>query len=91
MELEVLKGARRTITRLRPALYVENDREEKSAALIAHLHSLDYDLFWHRPPLFNPQNHAGNPENVFEKTVSINMLCFHRSLQATVTGLQQVS
>jgi len=91
MELEALKGARETIARFRPALYVENDREEKSAALIAFMRSLDYDLYWHRPPLFNPDNHAGNPDNVFAGIVSINMLCFHRSLQAAVSGLEQVT
>jgi FkbM family methyltransferase len=91
MELEVLKGARETITCFRPALYVENDREEKSAALIDFIRSLGYDLYWHRPPLFNPQNYAGNPENVFAGIVSINMLCFHRSLQADVSGLNRVT
>jgi len=91
MELEALKGACETIDRFRPALYVENDREEKSAALIAFIRSLDYDLYWHRPPLFNPHNYAGNPNNVFTGIVSINMLCFHSSLQAAVSGLEQVT
>lgn len=91
MELEVLKGAQKTIARFRPALYVENDREEKAAALVRYIRSLDYDLYWHRPPLFNPHNYAGNPKNVFAGIVSINMLCFHRSLQAAVSGLEQVT
>lgn len=91
MELDVLKGARETIRRFRPALYVENDREEKSAALIEYIRSLDYDLYWHRPPLFNPNNFAGNQENVFDGIVSINMLCFHNSLKAEVNGLEKVA
>jgi len=91
MELDVLKGARETIARFNPALYVENDREEKSAALIEYIRSLDYDLYWHRPPLFNPDNFTGNPENIFEGIVSINMLCFPRSLKAAVNGLEKVT
>jgi FkbM family methyltransferase len=91
MERDVLQGARETIARFKPALYVENDREEKSAALIACIRSLDYDLYWHRPPLFNPHNFTGHPENVFEGIVSINMLCFHASLKAEVNGLEKVT
>jgi hypothetical protein len=55
-------------------LYVENDRREKSASLIRTLDTLGYTLFWHRPPLFNPHNFAGNPDNVFGRIVSVNML-----------------
>lgn len=91
MELEALKGARRTIARFKPALYVENDREEKSAVLIDYLRSLGYDLYWHRPPLFNPDNFDGNRRNVFEGIASINMLCFHCSLKAFVRGLEKVA
>ena len=54
MEGEVLAGASSTIARLRPQLYVENDRREKSAALIEQLFSLNYELFWHLPLLFRP-------------------------------------
>ena len=40
MELAVLQGARNTIERLRPILYVENSKEERSAALVEYLQSL---------------------------------------------------
>jgi FkbM family methyltransferase len=74
MEAEVLQGAADTIKRLRPLLYVENDRPEKSAALITALHALDYELYWHMPPMFNPDNFAGNKENVFGPMSALNML-----------------
>jgi hypothetical protein len=45
LEQEVLEGASDTLRRFRPRLYVENDRLEKSAALIEHLLALDYRLF----------------------------------------------
>ena len=44
MEGEVVAGATSTIARLRPPLYIENDRREKSAALIEQLFSLEYEL-----------------------------------------------
>jgi FkbM family methyltransferase len=78
MELDVLRGAAQMIGRFRPYLYVENDRAEKSAALIEHLQLLGYTLYWHLPPLFNPSNFAQYKENVFPGIVSVNMLCLPR-------------
>lgn len=75
MELEVLKGADATIKAHRPVLYVENDRKEKSDALMAHLRSLGYDLYWSCPQLYNPANFRENGENVYPDVVSINLLC----------------
>lgn len=75
MEREVIAGAMQTIRRFRPALYLENDREEKSPDLIALLLSMGYRCWWHTPPLFNPVNFAGNPQNIFGNIVSINLLC----------------
>jgi len=75
MELDILQGAERTIDRCRPILYVEDDREEKSAALRAWLISHGYRLYRHTPPLYNPENWRGSQANVFGRTVSINLLC----------------
>ena len=75
MELEILKGAVSTIDRCRPILYVEDDREQNSAALRAWLISHGYRLYRHTPPLYNPENWCGSQVNVFGRTVSINLLC----------------
>jgi len=91
MELDVLLGADRTIRRFRPLLYVENDREEKSAALVRHLDALGYELYWHRPMLFSPDNFLGNPENVFGRTVSKNMFCAPRGHALTLQGFRPVA
>jgi FkbM family methyltransferase len=77
-ERDVLLGARALIERDKPVLYVENDRREKSAELITLLTELGYRLFWHKPPLFNPSNFRGHPDNVFGAIVSLNMLCLHK-------------
>lgn len=74
MENAAIAGAERTIARHRPLLYVENDREARSRELHERLTGLGYRLWWHAPPLFNPSNHFGNPENAFATLASINVL-----------------
>lgn len=73
-ELEVLKGARETIARDRPRLYVENDRPGLSAALIRYIMEMDYLLFWHLPKLNNPDPFGR------QDFISINMLCLPKEL-----------
>ena len=90
METQVISGARQTIGRFKPFLYVENDQVEKSRGLIETIQALDYRLFWHLPPLFNPDNFAKDPENIFQGIVSFNMLCFHRSLDLNLDGFQEI-
>jgi FkbM family methyltransferase len=91
MEGDVIAGAEQTIRRFRPVLYVENDRQEKSATLIRQLLALDYRLYWHRPPLFNPHNHFGATENVFGRVASGNMLGVHASVSQDVQGLREIA
>ena len=79
------------IRRDRPALYVENDRRDKSESLIRRLQDLNYRMFWHLPPLFNAANIYGNAVNVFPGIVSINMLCLPAESVNAVTGLQEVA
>ena len=78
MEHEVLEGARETIARLKPVLYVENDRSENSSRLIAQIQDMGYRLWWHLPPLYNDKNFRNDPENIFAHTISVNMLCLPR-------------
>jgi FkbM family methyltransferase len=75
METEALQGAAATIARCRPILYVENDREARSAELIALLQSYGYRLYWHFPPIYSTNNFRADPENIFGITISVNMLC----------------
>ncbi|HEY7299470.1 MAG TPA: FkbM family methyltransferase [Xanthobacteraceae bacterium] len=93
MERDVIEGAMNTIQKFRPRMYVENDRAEKSRALINRLLGLDYRLYWHLPPLFNCDNFFGEKENVLGNVVSINMLCIPRSgsLSLTVHGLREIT
>lgn len=90
MERAVLAGARQTIARCRPYLYFEADRRERNPELIRLAFELGYRLWWHAPPLFNPKNFAGNPNNVFGRIVSLNLLGVPREVSAVVQGLKEV-
>lgn len=78
MESDVIAGGGALIDKFKPVLYVENDRIEKSEALIKQIAALGYDLYWDLPPLYNPDNFYGDPANVFGSVISINMICVHR-------------
>lgn len=90
MEREVLEGARATLARHRPLMYVENDRREKSPALIRLVAELGYRMVWHTPPLFNPENFARSQDNVFPGIVSANMLCVPAESGLTLNGFVPV-
>ncbi len=90
MEIKVLDGARDTIQKHKPLLYVENDRKENSSALIEYISTLGYKMYLHLPPLFNEDNFYKNSTNVFGNIVSLNLLCFHSTVKANVSGLTPV-
>ncbi len=89
MEIKALQGAVRTIERLQPILYVEDDRLEKSEALRQFIDSLDYDMYWHLPTLYNGRNYLQNPQNVFGNVVSVNLLCVSRKSETKIKGFDR--
>lgn len=74
METAVLRGARETIERCLPIIYVEADRQPQQAGLLAVLEEFGYAAYWHMPPLYNPNNFFRCAENIFPNVVSINWL-----------------
>lgn len=88
MERQALEGAVETIRRFKPLLYVEDDRAEKSDALRELIDSLGYEMYSHRPPLYNAENFDRNLQNVFGSTVSLNLYCCHRSAQSPIDPSQ---
>lgn len=75
-ELRVLMGARKTIERDRPVLYVEDDRPEKSENLRKFILSLGYDIEDHRPPLYRENNFFNHQKNVWDVNfLSHNIIC----------------
>lgn len=74
MEEDVLRGAEGLITQHHPVLYVEAIDFDKRPALFGYMRSLGYRLWLHEPPLFNPDNYAGNPHNPLKNIRSFNVL-----------------
>ncbi|WP_042696279.1 FkbM family methyltransferase [Azospirillum sp. B506] len=103
MESEVLEGARGLIARDRPVLYVENDRPDKSAALIRLLGELGYACYWYLPAFHNPANFAGRSEPIFGHGfvddgteirglgLGINLFCLPAEAGARINGLLPVA
>ena len=89
-ELDVLSGAEKVIARDRPALYLENDRLDTSDALIGHIKSRDYDLWWHTVPLFRYENLGKTKFNIFSDWFSCNMICFPKEKSMTMQNLRKI-
>ena len=74
-ELLALQGARETIMRHRPFLYIEIDREEAREAVLHYMKDeLKYELLYHTPTVFNPDNYAGEKKNEFGDMCSVMCL-----------------
>lgn len=91
MEADVLSGARGLIARHRPFIYVENDRREKSEQLITLIGELGYDMWWHTPYLFNPDNFNKVSSNIFDTVVSVNLVCIPKEFASNLKGFTKVS
>lgn len=90
MEVEVLKGAAGLIAEHRPLLYLEANRDD-APGVIEHVLGLDYQMWWHLPPMFNPKNFTGQAENLFGRITSKNVLCVPAEHKLKVNGLPQIT
>jgi FkbM family methyltransferase len=75
MEMEAIEGARTTIEKFQPVLYVEDDRPQNRTGLVELLKSLDFRIFRHRAMYYNNDNFFGNENNVFGYEHAINLVC----------------
>lgn len=90
-ELEVFKGCAQLIQRCRPYLYFENDRVSLSEALISWVQTQGYRLWWHTPPLFNPNNFNDYPENLYPFVSSFNMIALPRESTLQMAGFAEAT
>ena len=91
-ELETLMGAETILSKSNPILYLENDRLEKSASLIEWLRQRGYSLWWHTPPMFNPNNYFGERKNIYGNVASFNMVGMHgAAVKPEIRGLVPVT
>lgn len=73
MELDVLQGGLGLLV-TQPVLYAEADRKSTAEPLIAFLHGLGYECWWHLPPMYAPDNYNASAVNVFGGVMSVNIL-----------------
>jgi FkbM family methyltransferase len=85
-ERDALEGAERTIKTDSPVLYVENNRPDKASALVKWLVDHGYTCFWHRPPVFRPDNYRNYQDNIFGPCDSPNMLCYPKGYEGPITA-----
>ena len=78
-ELNIILGSRKIIDMHKPFLYLENDDIDTSKSLIEEIKKMGYIIFWHLPPLFNPNNFLKNNKNIFKNIISYNMFCIHHT------------
>ncbi len=65
MEEEVLRSGSCFIREVKPVMYIENDRQDKSKSLLDFIHSMSYNTKSDKPFLFNDRNFFGKKENKF--------------------------
>ena len=58
--------------------------------LVRHIDSIGYNMYWHLPYYFSPNNFFGNTNNVFPNTVSVNMICVHKSIPQNMSNFEPV-
>lgn len=88
--IPAVREAAGLIARCRPALYLENDREDGLGELIALVQGFGYRLWWHIVPLFDPGNHASNGRNGFPGVVALNLLALPAGRSCPWPGLSEV-
>lgn len=87
MELDVLIGGTETIRRCRPIMYIENDRQDRSEALLRYLmETLDYKLWWHLPLMYNKDNFYGDSHDIKPGMVSVNVFALPKEYPAQVNN-----
>jgi FkbM family methyltransferase len=90
LEARVLEGARQTITAHRPVLFVENNNEKGSPAILEVLDALGYKCWWHVANSYAPGNYFGVDKPVFPPYVEANVLCFPKEAKVNASTLRPV-
>lgn len=104
MEAAVLRGARATLDRFKPVLYVENGYVTESPGLVSLLRECGYRCYWHLATYWAADNFFGNEERLYPVAFvdrgtehldavgfAVNMLCVHGSFDVPIQGLREIA
>lgn len=75
----VLVGAKNTLEKFKPPIYIENNQTGRQGSLIRQLEALGYACYWSLPRLFKEGNYYSRTDDVFNGAISQNMFCVHSS------------
>ncbi|MCA8292968.1 FkbM family methyltransferase [Burkholderia sp. AU30198] len=92
-EPNLIRGARDTLRRHRPIVYLEYFNHytgDGSKAFLECFAALDYRVWYFITPVFNRLNFLGNPENVFDGIWSFDLVCIPRE-RGEMHGLVEVT
>lgn len=88
--LRVLHGARSSILRHRPCMYLRSDDEKPDQAMLDLLREMDYRVWQHRVPLHRAANFKGNSVDPFPGVGVCNLICVPVGRQAVMQGLPRL-
>ena len=92
MESAILQGAASLLRRVKPMLYMSCQLDPaRESELIKQIADLGYASYWHSAELFNPNNHAGNVENVFGSQALRSLLCIDSAVERQLTGFTKAA
>lgn len=88
IEAEVLSGAKKTINRLRPFIFLENNKKDNAQSINSILHDYDYNCWWFFCPHFRQNNFRKNPDNIFSDFLpETSMICIPKEISADINLL----
>lgn len=88
LEIDVLNGASGLISKHKPILFVENNKEQNGDELIAKIREFGYECYWYCAERFRPDNY--NSISWKLPGADVNMVCFPKDKQADTRGLMKV-
>lgn len=83
-EPQVILGAVQTIRRHQPYIYAEYHPKEHSQDLVKLIKSLDYDVYQHFAPSYNPNNYKKVSQDIFRNNIETNIFCVPSGRSLTV-------
>ena len=93
-ERHVIEGARETIARCRPAIYLEHNALE-DWTVPDLLNSMGYDCYWYITKLYDPHNHRQHPTDIWSgdgpTLSSIDLVALPHGGRWKIGGLQPIS
>lgn len=89
--LHIIEGARGTLHRLRPRLFVAVSCREALHEIKARLDGLAYACWRAETPMFNPANHNGQDVDLFDGRTSAALLAIPEETALEIDGCERLS